>query len=85
MALSASSILTGIGLVGEAEPLGQPGDVGVDGQTRLGRTQTLRTTLAVLRPTPGRVTRSSSADGTSPSKRSTTPWAMPMRLRVLFW
>ena len=29
------------------------------------------TTLAVLRPTPGRVTRSSSRPGTSPSKRST--------------
>ena len=32
---------------------------------------TLRTTLPVLRPTPGSVTRSSSSVGTSPSKRST--------------
>ena len=44
---------------------------------------TLRTTLPVLRPTPGIVTRSSSAVGTSPPKRSTTAAAMPMRLFVL--
>ncbi len=40
---------------------------------RPGRSKaTLRTTLAVLRPTPGRVTRSAMAEGTSPPKRSTT-------------
>src|SRR5918996_143018 len=45
---------------------------------------TLRTTLPVLRPTPGRVTRSDSLRGTSPPNRSTRAVAMPMRLRVLF-
>ncbi len=40
---------------------------------------TLRTTLAVLRPTPGRLVRSSIDDGTSPPKRSVTPWAIPTR------
>ena len=44
--------------------------------------QTERTTFAVLRPTPGRVTRSSSATGISPSKRATTACAIPMRLFV---
>ena len=44
---------------------------------------TLRSTLAVLRPTPGNVTRSSIREGTTPSNRSTTAVAMPMRLRVL--
>ena len=44
---------------------------------------TLRTTLAVLRPTPGRVTRSSIGSGTDPSKRSTTARAIPIRLRGL--
>ena len=41
---------------------------------------TLRTTFAVLRPTPGRVTRSSIAEGTWPSKRSTSVRAIPSRL-----
>ena len=38
-----------------------------------------RTTLPVLRPTPGSVTRSSSSVGISPSKRARTACAMPMR------
>ena len=45
---------------------------------------TERTTLPVLRPTPGSVTRSSSSVGTSPSKRSSNADAIPMRLFV-FW
>ena len=41
-----------------------------------------RTTLAVLRPTPGSVTRSSRRPGTSPPKRSQSAWAMPRMLAV---
>ena len=37
------------------------------------------TTLAVLRPTPGSVTRSSIRPGTSPSNRSTRAWPSPIR------
>ncbi len=44
---------------------------------------TLRTTLPVLRPTPGTVTRSASSVGTWPPNRSTSAGAIPMRLRVL--
>src|SRR5450759_2587442 len=44
---------------------------------------TPRTTLAVLRPTPGSVTRSSIRGGTWPSKRSTSALAQPMLDRVL--
>ncbi len=36
------------------------------------------TTFAVLRPTPGRETRSSRRAGTSPSNRSTSAWPIPM-------
>src|SRR2546421_583322 len=44
---------------------------------------TLRMTLAVLRPTPGSVVRSSTVDGTTPPKRSTSAVAMPFKLRDL--
>ena len=37
------------------------------------------TTLAVLRPTPGRVTRSFSRGGTSPPNRSHSAWPSPIR------
>jgi hypothetical protein len=42
------------------------------------------TTLAVFRPTPGSVNRSSIAAGTRPPKRPAIAAAAPMRLRVLF-
>ncbi len=42
-----------------------------------------RTTFAVFRPTPGRVTRSASLPGTSPAYRSHRAWPRPMRLLVL--
>ena len=45
---------------------------------------TLRTTLAVLRPTPGHRDAVPIAVGTSPPKRSTSAVAIPMRLLVLF-
>src|SRR5262249_25093299 len=72
MALRANSIFTGS--VWSVRPrrrdnratwvsTGRPGSLN----------HTLRTTLAVLRPTPGSVTRSSRALGTSPPNRSTTP------------
>ena len=41
------------------------------------------TTLAVLRPTPGSVTRSDSLPGTSPPNRSQSAWPRPIRLLVL--
>ena len=44
---------------------------------------TLRTTLAVFRPTPGTVTKSSSLVGTSPPNRCSSAAAIPMRLRAL--
>ena len=44
---------------------------------------TLRTTLPVLRPTPGNVTKSSSRVGTWQSKRSHSAWARPMMFLAL--
>ena len=44
--------------------------------------QTERTTLPVLRPTPGSVTKSASSVGISPSKRASTACAIPMRFFV---
>ena len=41
------------------------------------------TTLAVLRPTPGSVTRSRSRFGTSPPNRSQRAWPTPMMAVVL--
>ena len=46
------------------------------------RNHTERTTLPVLRPTPGNVTKSSSSVGTSPPKRSSKACAIPMMLFV---
>ena len=43
------------------------------------------TTLAVLRPTPRRVTRSSIRSGTRPPKRATTSSLMAMMARALAW
>ena len=53
---------------------------------RPGRSKaTLRTTLAVLRPTPGRAVNSRMEAGTSPPWWRTSRSAMPMRLRALAW
>ena len=70
-----------VGLGREPQPMRQPGHMGVDGQARHPN-RTDRTTLPVLRPTPGRVTRSSSSIGTSPPNRSSTACAIPIRLLV---
>ncbi len=77
--LSASSAFTGsVSCVRSSRRERRPTWVSTG---RPGRSSaTLRSTLAVLRPTPGMVTRSSIALGTSPPKRSTTAVAIPIRL-----
>jgi len=71
----------GVGVRREAEQPGDPQDVGVDRRPGSPRA-TDRTTLAVLRPTPGSDVRSSievgKSDGFGPNL-STRPCAMPMR------
>ena len=83
IALSSSSTFTGSVSVGEAEAPRQPRRRGCRPAGRAGRSPR----CAPRWPSCGRRPAGSRGPparlGTSPSKRSTTPWAMPMRLRGL--
>ena len=74
----AQLLLDDLGIVGpgDADPVGDAQDVAIDGKPGT-PSACPRTTLAVLRPTPGSATSASIVRGTSPPCVSTTSVAMP--------